>query len=327
MSIYRHISEARKAKEQSVSLQCELLGVSVSGYWAWAKRAPSDRALHDAWLSERIRAIHAASKGRYGSPRVHAMLRRQGIRVGEKRVARLMRQAGLEGAFRRRRKGCTVGVEGVEPFRDLVGRDFRPDAPDRVWSADIKQIKTGEGWLYLAAVQDLFSRRIVGWAMAPHMRSELVVAALEMAVCRRRPAKGTIHHSDHGGQYIGLTFGQSCHDAGIAQSMGAVGSCFDNAVAETFFATLTKERLLHDAPKGGWATRAELRSAIFEYVEGFYNPTRLHSTLGMRSPVEYEADHAADDRDGTAPADARAGAREKSVHNLRLHTATTTTTT
>jgi len=255
------------------------------------------------------------------------MLRRQGIRVGEKRVARLMRQAGLEGAFRRRRKGCTVGVEGVEPFRDLVGRDFRPDAPDRVWSADIKQIKTGEGWLYLAAVQDLFSRRIVGWAMAPHMRSELVVAALEMAVCRRRPAKGTIHHSDHGGQYIGLTFGQSCHDAGIAQSMGAVGSCFDNAVAETFFATLTKERLLHDAPKGGWATRAELRSAIFEYVEGFYNPTRLHSTLGMRSPVEYEADHAADDRDGTAPADARAGAREKSVHNLRLHTATTTTTT
>jgi len=327
VSIYRHISEARKAKEQSVSLQCELLGVSVSGYWAWAKRPPSDRALHDAWLSERIRAIHAASKGRYGSPRVHAMLRRQGIRVGEKRVARLMRQAGLEGAFRRRRKGCTVGVEGVEPFRDLVGRDFRPDAPDRVWSADIKQIKTGEGWLYLAAVQDLFSRRIVGWAMAPHMRSELVVAALEMAVCRRRPAKGTIHHSDHGGQYIGLTFGQSCHDAGIAQSMGAVGSCFDNAVAETFFATLTKERLLHDAPKGGWATRAELRSAIFEYVEGFYNPTRLHSTLGMRSPVEYEADHAADDRDGTAPADARAGAREKSVHNLRLHTATTTTTT
>ena len=326
MSIYRHISEARKAKELSVSLQCELLGVSVSGYWAWAKRAPSDRALHDAWLSERIRAIHAASKGRYGSPRVHAMLRRQGIRVGEKRVARLMRQAGLRGAFRRRRKGCTVGVEGVEPFRDLVGRDFRPDAPDRVWSADIKQIKTGEGWLYLAAVQDLFSRRIVGWAMAPHMRSELVVAALEMAVRRRRPAKGTIHHSDHGGQYIGLTFGQTCHDAGIAQSMGAVGSCFDNAVAETFFATLTKERLLHDAPKGGWATRAELRSAIFEYVEGFYNPTRLHSTLGMRSPVEYEADHAGDP-DGLAPTDARAGAREKSVHNLRLHTATTTTST
>ena len=325
MSVYRQISEARKAKELSVSLRCELLGVSESGYWAWVKRPPSDRALHDAWLSERIRAIHAASKGRYGSPRVHAMLRRQGIRVGEKRVARLMRQAGLEGAFRRRRKGCTVGVEGVEPFRDLVGRDFRPDAPDRVWSADIKQIKTGEGWLYLAAVQDLYSRRIVGWAMAPHMRSELVVAALEMAVRRRRPPKGTIHHSDHGGQFIGLLFGQTCHDAGIAQSMGAVGSCFDNAVAETFFATLTKELLLHDAPKGGWTTRTELRSAIFEYIEGFYNPTRLHSTLGMRSPAEYEADHAAGDPDGLARTGP--GAREKTVHNLRLRTATTTTTT
>jgi putative transposase len=326
VSIYRHISDAKKAKELSVSRQCELLGVSESGYWAWARRAPSDRALYDAWLIERIRAVHAASKGRYGSPRVHAMLARAGIRVGEKRVARLMRAAGLQGAHRRRRKGCTVGVEGVEPFGDLVAREFRPDAPDRVWCADIKQIKTGEGWLYLAAVQDLFSRRIVGWAMAPHMRQELVVAALEMAVRRRRPAKGTIHHSDHGGQYIGLTFGQSCHDAGIAQSMGAVGSCFDNAVAETFFATLTKERLLHDAPKT-WATRAELRSAIFEYVEGFYNPIRLHSTLGMRSPAEFEADHAAGDPDGLARTLTSASAREKSVHNLRLRTATTTTST
>ena len=324
MTVYRHISEAKKAKGLSVSLQCELLDVSESGYWAWCKRPPSDRALHDAWLTERIRQVHAASSGRYGSPRVHAMLARAGIRVGEKRVARLMRQASLQGAHRRRRRtGCTVGVEGVEPFADLVGRDFRPDAPDRVWCADIKQVKTGEGWLYLAAVQDLFSRRIVGWAMEGHMRSELVVAALEMAVRRRRPAKGTIHHSDHGGQYIGLTFGQAAHDAGIAQSMGAVGSCFDNAVAETFFATLTKELLLHNTPKGGWATRAELRSAIFEFIEGYYNPTRLHSTLGMRSPAEYEADHATGDPDGLM----RAGAREKSVHNLRLRTATTTTTT
>jgi putative transposase len=252
------------------------------------------------------------------------MLRRDGIRVAEKRVARLMALAGLQGAHRRRRRnGCTVPVAGVEPFADLVGRDFRPDAPNQVWATDIKQIKTGEGWLYLAAVQDLYSRRIVGWAMAGHMRSELVVAALRMAVRARRPPKGTIHHSDHGGQFIGLLFGQACHDAGIAQSMGAVGSCFDNAVAETFFATLTKELLLHTAPKGGWATRAELRSAVFEFIEGFYNPTRLHSTLGMRSPIEFEADHAAGDPDGLV----RAGAREKSVHNLRLRTATTTTTT
>lgn len=326
MSIYRHISEAKKAKEHPVSLQCKLLGVSESGYWAWLSRAPSDRALYDAWLLERIRQVHDASKGRYGSPRVHAMLRRQGVRVGEKRVARVMRAAGLQGAFRRRRKGCTVPVEGVEPFRDLVGREFRPDALNRVWCTDIKQTRTGEGWLYLAAVQDLFSRRIVGWAMAPHMRKELVVEALEMAVRARRPAKGTVCHSDHGGQFVSLSFGQACHDAGIAQSMGAVGSCFDNAVAETFFATLTKELLLHQAPNA-WATRAELRSAVFEFIEGYYNPTRLHSTLGMRSPAEYEADHAAGDPDGLARTVARAGAREKPVHNLRLHTATTTTTT
>jgi putative transposase len=302
---------------------CELLEVSESGYWAWRSRAPSDRELTDAWLTERIRMIHAASGGRYGSPRVHAMLRREGIRVGEKRVERLMRLAGLQGAHRRRRKGCTIGVPGVEPFADLVGRDFRPGAPNLVWAADIKQTRTGQGWLYLAAVQDLFSRRIVGWSMAVHMRQELVTGALTMAVAARKPAKGTIHHSDHGGQFIGLTFGQTCHDAGIAQSMGAVGTCFDNAVAETFFATLTKERLLHDVPQGGWATRAQLRSAIFEYIEGFYNPTRLHSTLGMRSPIEYEADHAAGDPDGLA----RARTREKTVDNLRLTTGTTATIT
>jgi putative transposase len=311
VTVYRHISAERAHCDLPVSLMCALLGVSESGFWAWMKRAPSDRELSDAWLTARIREIHAASSGRYGSPRVHAMLRREGIRVGEKRIARLMALAGLQGAHRRRRrKGCTVPVEGVEPFGDLVGRNFRPDAPNRVWATDIKQIKTGEGWLYLAAVQDLFSRRIVGWAMAPHMRSELVIAALEMAMRRRRPPKGTIHHSDHGGQFIGLLFGQTCHDAGIAQSMGAVGSCFDNAVAETFFATLTKELLLHHAPQGGWPTRAELRSAIFEYIEGFYNPTRLHSTLGMRSPVEFEADDAAGDPDGLARPRACAGARE-----------------
>ena len=327
MSIYRHISAERAHCTHPVSLMCELLEVSESGYWAWCTRPPSDRELSDAWLIEQIRRIHAASGGRYGSPRVHAMLRREGIRVGEKRVERLMRSAGLQGAHQRRRKGCTIRVPGVEPFADLVARDFRPAGPNRVWCADIKQIRTGEGWLYLAAVQDLFSRRIVGWAMAGHMRQELVVDALRMALAARKPAKGTIHHSDHGGQFIGLTFGQTCHDAGIAQSMGAVGTCYDNAVAETFFATLTKERLLHDAPQGGWATRAELRSAIFEYIEGFYNPTRLHSTLGMRSPVEYEADHAAGDPDGLARACTRAGAHEKTVDNLRLPTATTTTTT
>ena len=171
---------------------CELLGVSESGYWAWCTRPPSDRELSDSWLTERIRAIHAASIGRYGIPRVHAMLAREGIHVGEKRVARLMALAGLQGAHRRRRKGCTVRVPGVEPFANLVGRNFRPEAPNRVWAADIKQIRTGEGWLYLAAVQDLFSRRIVGWSMDAHMRQEIVIHALTMAVTARKPDKGTI---------------------------------------------------------------------------------------------------------------------------------------
>jgi putative transposase len=230
VSVYRHISGERAHCNHPVSLMCELLGVSESGYWAWCTRPPSDRELGDAWLTEQIRRIHEASSGRYGSPRVHAMLAREGIRVGVKRVERLMRAAGLQGAHRRRRKGCTVGVAGVEAFGDLVGRDFRPPAPNLVWCADIKQIRTGEGWLYLAAVQDLFSRRIVGWSMAEHMRQELVTDALQMAVAARKPVRGTIHHSDHGGQLVGLTFGQACHDAGIAQSMGSVGTCYDKAL-------------------------------------------------------------------------------------------------
>jgi putative transposase len=269
---------------------------------------------------------------------VHAELRRQGIRVGRKRVERLMRQAGLEGAHRRRRRhGCTVRVPGVRPADDLVERNFRPHAPNVLWVADIKQIQTPEGILYLAAVQDAFSRRIVGWSMADHMRAELVVDALQMAMAARQPAAGVIHHSDQGSQYVSLAFGQACVENGIAKSMGSRGDCFDNAVAETFFATLTKERLLHGQPRGGWPTRAALRTAIFDYVESFYNRQRLHSTLGMRSPAAYESDHAArltatGDADlGTGDGDlctrSRADAREKSVHNLRLRTAPMTTTT
>jgi putative transposase len=237
VTVYRHISEARKAKGLSVSLQCELLGVSQSGYWAWARRAPSDRALHDAWLTERIRAIHAASKGRYGSPRVHAMLRREGIRLGEKRVARLMRSAGLQGAHRRRRKGCTVPVEGVEPFRDLVGRDFGPDAPDRVWCADIKQVKTGRAGCTWPRCRT--SSAVGSWAG----RWRPTCAPSSWSRRWRWPSadagrpRGRSITPTTAAKYIGLTFGQTCHDAGIAQSMGAVGSCFDNAVAETFFAT------------------------------------------------------------------------------------------
>jgi putative transposase len=335
VTVYRHISAERAHCALPVSLMCELLDVSESGYWAWSRRAPSDRELSDAWLAERIRRIHADSGGTYGSPRVHAELRRQGIRVGRKRVERLMRAAGLEGAHqRRRRKGSTVRVPGVRPAPDLVERNFRPAAPNVLWAADIKRIVTLEGILYLAAVQDLFSRRIVGWSMAGHMRAELVVEALEMAVGGGRPGSGVIHHSDQGSQYVSLAFGKTCVENGIATSMGSRGDCFDNAVAETFFATLTKEKLLHDRPPGGWPTRALLRTAIFDYIERFYNRRRLHSTLGMRSPAEYEADHAArltepdnEDRDRASRASARARARENPVHNLRLRTGTTTTTT
>jgi len=201
VTVYRHISAERAHCAFPVSVMCDVLEVSESGYWAWARRAPSDRALTDAWLTERIGAVHADSGGRYGSPRVYDELREQGVRVGRKRVERLMRVAGLEGAGdhrRRRSKGCTVRVKGVRPAPDLVERNFRPDAPNVLWVTDIKQIQTGEGWLYLAAVQDLFSRRIVGWSMAAHMRDELVIDALQMAVAARRPAAGLIHHSDQG---------------------------------------------------------------------------------------------------------------------------------
>ena len=283
MSVYRFIS-AEKARTP-VSLACAWLGVSRSGYYEWATRAPSQRALTDAWLTERIRAIHKAHRGVYGAPRIHADLRlAHGIRVSRKRVERLMRAAGISGLVRRKRGRTTIRVPGVRVADDLVERQFRPGAPNVLWIADVTYLRTWEGWLYLAAVQDAYSRRIVGWSMADHMRSELVVDALEMAVSRRRPAPGLIHHSDQGSQYVSLAFGQAARDAGIARSMGSKGDCYDNAVAESFFATLKKE-LAH---RRSWPTRRELTSEVFEYLEAFYNRTRRHSTLGYLSPADYE---------------------------------------
>ena len=199
MSVYRLIS-AEKARTP-VSMSCRLLGVSRSGYYEWDRRAPSDRALTDAWLIEKIRAIHEDHRGVYGSPRIHADLRlAHGVRVGRKRVERLMREADISGLQRRRRGRTTVSVPGVRVADDLVERQFCPDGPNQLWVADFTYLRTWEGWLYLAAVQDAYSRRIVGWSMADHMRSELVVDALEMAVQRRRPPAGVIHHSDQGSQ-------------------------------------------------------------------------------------------------------------------------------
>lgn len=284
MSVYRHIS-AEKALGFPVSRMCALLEVSPSGYYEWAARAPSDRALSDAWLIEKITQIWAANRKVYGAPRIHAELRMQhGVRVGRKRVERLMREARISGLVTRKRGRTTIRVPGVRVANDLVERDFRPDAPNVLWIADVTYLRTWEGWLYLAAVQDAYSRRIVGWSMADHMRAELVVDALNMGVARRRPASGLIHHSDQGSQYVSLAFGQAARHAGIARSMGSVGDCFDNAVAESFFATLKKE-LVH---RRSWPTRRELTSEVFEYIEAFYNATRRHSTLGYLSPIQYE---------------------------------------
>jgi putative transposase len=237
---------------------------------------PVGSALSDAWRQNRKV---------YGSPRIHAELRMQfGIRVGRKRVERLMRDAGISGLVERKRGRTTIRVPGVRVADDLVERQFRRAAPNVLWLADITYLRTWEGWLYLAAVQDAYSRRIVGWSMADHMRAELVVDALQMGLARRRPDHGLIHHSDQGSQFVSLAFGQQARDAGIAVSMGSKGDCYDNAVAESFFATLKKE-LVH---RRTWPTRRELTGEIFEYIEAFYNNSRRHSTLGYLSPAMFE---------------------------------------
>jgi len=276
--------EAEKAN-YPISLMCRMLGVSRSGFHAWQHRPPSQRELSDAWLLERIRRIHSENRGVYGAPRIHAELRlAHGIRIGRKRVERLMRRAGLSGLIPKRRGRTTIRVPGVRVADDLVQRQFRPTAPNVLWVADITYLRTWEGWLYLGAVQDAFSRRIVGWSMADHMRSDLVVDALNMAIARRAPEAGLIHHSDQGSQFVSLAFGQAAGKAGIARSMGSRGDCFDNAVAESFFATLKKE-LIH---RHSWPEREQLRREVFDYIEIFYNATRRHSTLGMLSPARYE---------------------------------------
>jgi putative transposase len=281
--IFRFIA-AMKA-EHSIQIMCRVLEVSRSGFHAWAAREPSARAVADLVLLERIAEIHKDSHRTYGSPRVHAELRLQdGVGVGRKRVERLMREAALSGQARRRRAKTTIRVQGVRTAPDLVERDFNPTAINRLWCADITYIRTWEGWLYLASVMDCYSRRIVGWAIADHLRAELVVDALEMAVKRRRPDAGLIHHSDQGSQYTSLIFTSRCRGVGIDVSMGSRGDCFDNAVMESFHASLKKD-VIH---RQSWPTKAEARTAVFNYIEAFYNRRRRHSTLGMLSPLEVE---------------------------------------
>ena len=271
-----------------VATMCRVLEVSTSGYYAWRKHQPSERDREDAALTERIRAIHEDSYGTYGAPRVHAELREQGVRVGRKRVARLMRQARLQGVSRRRGATTTVREAGAPKGPDLVGRDFAADGPDQLWVADITYVPTGSGFLYLAVVLDAFSRRVVGWAMAGHLRAELVLAALDMAV-GQRDASGVVHHSDHGCQYTSLAFGARCREAGVRPSLGSVGDCYDNAMCESFFATLECELL----DRQRFATKAEARMAVFQFIEGWYNPRRRHSALSYVSPMEHERRHRA----------------------------------
>ena len=260
-----------------------VLGVSTSGYYAWLKRPRSAREKSDVALVERMQAIHKRSRGTYGAPRIQAELADDGVLVSRKRVARLMRESGLSGVSRRKRPTTTRRAASARPAPDLVDREFAAEAPDRLWLADITYVPTLSGFLHLAVVLDVFSRRIVGWAMDSSLATELVVGALEMAIAQRRPEE-VIHHSDQGSQYTSLAFGKRCRDAGIALSMGSVGDCYDNAMAESFFASLECELL----DRTTFRNRAEARTELFRWIEGWYNPHRRHSGIGHRSPINFE---------------------------------------
>jgi putative transposase len=265
-----------------VAIMCEVLGVSRSGYYDWASRPASAQALGDEALASEIRAVHADTRGRYGSPRVHAELRARGRRVGRKRVARLMRGMGLSARRRRRFRRTTDSSHAFPVAPNLLERNFTADAPDCVWMADITYIWTREGWLYLAVVLDLFSRRVVGWAMADHLGHELALAALDMAILRCRPSPGLIHHSDRGIQYAAHRYRRRLRAHGIRCSMSRKGDCWDGAPVESFFATLKGELVDH----ADYLTRAMARADLFQYLEGFYNRRRLHSGIGYLTPEQ-----------------------------------------
>ncbi len=281
--IFSFISTQRA--NHSIGVMSRILRVSRSGYYAWSVRPPSMRSQRDVVLADQIKRVHRGARGTYGAPRIHAKLRSEGVRVGNKRVARLMREEGLEGCHHRRKRTRTTLRDPLAvPAPDLVERDFTPDAKDRLWVADISYVPTWEGFDYLAFILDAYSRRLVGWAMADHLRAELVVDALRMAIWRRDPAAGLIHHSDQGSQYTSISLGQKLEEAGIVSSMSSVADPYDNAMAESFVATLKRELL----DRRSWPTREEVRTAMFEYFEVFYNRQRIHSALGYQSPADYE---------------------------------------
>jgi putative transposase len=273
--------------ELPVEAMCRVLGVSASGYYAWNGRAPSRCRLEDVVLTERIRAIHAASDEIYGSPNIHAELRDQGTRVGRKRVARLMREARLRGVSRRRGFVVTTRRDArSRPAADLVNRSFIAKQPNRLWVADMTYVPTWAGFIFLAIVVDVWSRRIVGWAIGESMSTELVLSALNMALITRKPQE-VIHHSDQGSQYTSIAFGKRCREMGVKPSMGSVGDAYDNAMAESVFASLECELI----ERRSFKTKGEARMALFTWIEAWYNPRRRHSALGRISPIEFERRH------------------------------------
>lgn len=272
---------------QSVAQMCRLLGISKSGYYAWLSRPMSARAREDIALTAKIHAIYRFSRETYGAPNIHAELAdAHQIRVGRKRVARLMRAEGLRGASLRKFVVTTTSDPKAARAVDLVERRFYSEGPDRLWVADITYVPTWAGFVYLAIVLDVYSRRIVGWAMETHLKTELILAALDMALAQRRP-EGVIHHSDRGCQYTSYAFGKRCQEAHVMPSMGSVGDAYDNAMAESLFATLERELL----SRRRFKSQAEAKMAVFEWIEGWYNLHRRHSSLGYRSPINYERAH------------------------------------
>jgi putative transposase len=278
---YRFVAAERASFP--VRLLCRAVGVAVSGFYAWLRRRPGRRQEDDRRVGERIGAVFAASRRTYGSPRVHAELRAEGVRVGRRRVARLMREGGLAVARRRRRVPRTTDSRHDHPVApNLLDRRFAADRPDTVWLADLSYIPTGEGWLYLAAIKDLATREIVGWGMADHLGAELARDALLMALQRRQPPPGLIHHSDRGVQYASGPYRATLARHGLVQSMSRKGDCYDNAPMESFFGSL-KTELVH---RTAFPTREAAKRAIFEYVEAFYNRRRRHSGLGFLTPAQ-----------------------------------------
>jgi putative transposase len=271
-----------------ISTMCRTLGVSTSGYYAWLLRTPCARKQDDVALGDRIETIHRRSRNTYGRPRIKAELKDDGISISNDRLARLMNERQLQGASRRKGIRTTVRDRDARPAPDLVDRKFVADAPNKLWLADITYVPTYAGFLFLAVVLDAFSRRIVGWATSSNMKTQLVLDALNMAIHRRRPID-VVHHSDQGTQYTSIAFGSRCREADIRPSMGSVGDCYDNAMCESFNATLECELLA----RRRFRTHKEAELAIFDFIEGWYNLHRRHSALGYRSPAVFERETAA----------------------------------